>query len=602
LEGEAMRLLGVSCDYHDAAAALVVDGVIVAACEEERFSRVKHDRSLPVHAIRSCLEIGDVDASEIDAVVFHEKPLGVLGRVVHSRQRRGPRAVGALSRELPVLLKRNLMVHHRLSTAMLDLGARKPPPVVFGQHHVSHAAAAFYPSPFESAAVLTIDAIGEASTTTIAHGRRHRLETLGQLAFPDSLGLLYTLVTIWCGFAANDGEYKLMGLAPYGEPAYEDALVRIAALHEDGSLSVDPKLVGWWAGDPRANTRLAELLGGPPRRPEDPLTRREADLARSMQDYLETAVSRMADRARLLTGEDHLCLAGGVALNCAANGRLLRDGSFDDIWVQPAAGDAGSAVGAPLWYWHDHLGNPREPRRPDGMSGALLGPSFDSDAVSSQLDEAGVPHERIPDREARCRAVAERLAQQAVVGWFEGRMEFGPRALGHRSILADPRRPDLARDLNRRVKGREPFRPFAPAVLAEAAGEWFELSTSSPYMTFTFPVREDRRLPVDAEPDGIEERCAVARSQIPACTHVDWSARVQTVDPDVHPTFARLLGAFRDLTGCPVLLNTSFNRAGEPIVATPLEAVDTAVRCGLDVLVVEDSLVEVASVGEGKRR
>lgn len=595
-----MRILGISCDYHDSAAALVVDGEIVAANEEERFSRIKHDCSFPEQAIASCLAIGGVEPDEIDAVVLYEKPLNLLARLLAARQQRGAAALPTFVREMPTFLGRNLMVSYRVERVFRRLGALRAPQVYFSEHHVSHAAAAFYPSPFESAAVLTIDGVGEWATTTVASGCGNRLDLLQEQRFPHSLGLLYSLATVWCGFAPNDGEYKLMGLAPYGEPRYAAQLGEIALVADDGSIAVDGAMVDWWAGDPGRATQLASLFDGPPRRPGDSLTRRDVDLARSVQDLVECSVLRMADHARRLSGQDRLCLAGGVALNCVANGRLEREGPFDEVWIQPAAGDAGSAIGAALWYWHQVVGAPRrspssEPGA-DSMNGAFLGPSFTGDEISTWLDDTHVPHRRLSDTARLCAEVAEALASGAVVGWFQGRMEFGPRALGHRSILADPRSGDIQLDLNLRVKGRESFRPFAPAVLEERASEWFEMDRPSPYMLFTYELADERRLQVSDEPDDVFERVRVPRSQIPACTHIDWSARVQTVASDANPVFHRLLTEFEKLTGCPVLLNTSFNVAGEPIVCTPTDALECARRSGLDLLVMEDSILDLRSV------
>ena len=598
-----MRILGVSCDYHDAAAALVVDGELVAAAEEERFTRKKHDSSLPERAVASVLAIGDVKASEIDAVVLHEKPLAVLSRVVAARQRRGPKAMGTFRREMPVILKQNLLIGYRIETLLKDLGATKPPKIRYSEHHLSHAAAAFYPSPFPTAALLTVDGIGEWATATIGHGVQHRVDLLADQRYPNSLGLLYTLATEWCGFEANDGEYKVMGLAPFGEPTYRDALAEIVELQDDGSISVDAKAVQWWGSSPTKLTGLNDLLGGPPRVPGSPLTARDWDLARSIQDLVEDAVMRMATHAHELTGARHLCLAGGVALNCVANGRILREGPFDDLWVQPAAGDAGSAIGAALWYWHDELQNPRHRDEPvtgelasDQIAVCQLGPSFGTDEIQTWLDQQGIEHERIDDEDERCAAVARHLADGAVVGWFQGRMEFGPRALGHRSLLADPRSPTVQRDINLRVKGRESFRPFAPAVLWEHATEWFELDQPTPYMLQTCQLAASKMLEVADEPTDPVERVQVPRSEIPACTHIDGSARVQTVHAETNPGFHRLISAFHEATGCPVLLNTSFNRAGEPIVCTPDEALATARAAGLDLLVLENCLLTGAAL------
>jgi len=593
-----VRILGISCDYHDAAAALVVDGELVAAAEEERFTRTKHDSELPARATASVLAIGGLQADELDAVVIHEKPLAVLSRVVAARQRRGPRSLGTFRREMPVMMKRNLMVSYRVEQMLRDLGASKPPRLQYSEHHLSHAAAAFYPSPFPTAAILTVDGIGEWATATVGMGTQRHIDLLADQRYPNSLGLLYTLATEWCGFEANDGEYKVMGLAPYGEPTFADALAQIVEIGPDGSIEIDAKAVQWWNANPATLEPLFELFGGPPRAKDAPMTQRDWDLARTVQDAVETAVMRMADFAHRETGARHLCMAGGVALNCVANGRLLREGPFESIWVQPAAGDAGSAVGAALWYLHEECGVERD--RPeveldtvgrDQMRVGQLGPSFDPDEIGTWLEDEGIEHERIVDVDERCRRVAELIADGAVVGWFEGRMEFGPRALGHRSILADPRSTTVQRDINLRVKGRESFRPFAPAVLWERATEWFDLDQPSPYMLQVCQVTADRLVEVEHEPTDPMERVQVPRSQIPACTHVDGSARVQTVHAETNPTFHRLISAFEARTGCPVLLNTSFNRAGDPIVCTPDDALDAARAAGVDVLVLEDRIV-----------
>ena len=593
-----MRILGISCDYHDAAAALVVDGELVAAAEEERFTRTKHDSELPARATASVLAIGGLRADDLDAVVIHEKPLAVLSRVVAARQRRGPRSLRTFRREMPVMMKRNLMVSYRVEQMLRDLGASRPPRLQYSEHHLSHAAAAFYPSPFPTAAILTVDGIGEWATATVGMGTQRHIDLLADQRYPNSLGLLYTLATEWCGFEANDGEYKVMGLAPYGEPTFADALAQIVEIGPDGSIEIDAKAVQWWNASPTTLEPLFDLFGGPPRAKDAPMTQRDWDLARTVQDAVETAVMRMADFAHRETGARHLCMAGGVALNCVANGRLLREGPFESIWVQPAAGDAGSAIGAALWYLHEECGVERD--RPevdldtvgrDQMRVGQLGPSFDSDEIGAWLEAEGIEHERIVDVDERCDRVAELLADGAVIGWFEGRMEFGPRALGHRSILADPRSTTVQRDINLRVKGRESFRPFAPAVLWERATEWFDLDQPSPYMLQVCQVADDRLVDVDDEPSDPIERVQVPRSQIPACTHVDGSARVQTVHAETNPTFHRLISAFEDRTGCPVLLNTSFNRAGDPIVCTPDDALDAARAAGLDALVLEDRII-----------
>lgn len=593
-----MHVLGISCDYHDSAAALLSDGEIVAACEQERFSRTKHDRTTPQEAIASCLAIGGIGADDLDAVVFHEKPVLVATRHLATRQRRGPTALPSFVRDFPTLAHDNLMIASRVDTTLRRLGAARPPRLQYCEHHLSHASAAFHPSPFEHAAIVTLDGIGEWVTSTVGRGSVHGVDLLEEIRFPDSIGLIYALVTAWCGFTPNDGEYKLMGLAPFGRPTFSEAMRALCTLHEDGSVSVDRMALGWWTRSERRMRTVTELFSGGPLPRGEPLTQREADLARSVQDLTEEVVLRTAVHAAEVTGERDICLAGGVALNCVANGRLLREGPFERIWVQPAAGDAGSALGAALWWWHEVHGARRQPAHRSGplgdaMRGARLGPGFDDDEVEHWIRSVPESHRHIADEDELCSTVAGHLADGRVVGWFQGRMEFGPRALGGRSILADPRSTTAQRDLNLRVKGRESFRPFAPAVLAERAAEWFDIDRASPYMTVTFPVHPERLKACEEEPTGFFERVQVPRSQVPACTHIDGSARVQTVHSDIDPRFHSLLREFEAVTGCPVLLNTSFNVADEPIVCTPDQALDTARRAGLDVVVVSDWLIDL---------
>lgn len=586
-----MRVLGVSCDFHDAAAAVVVDGCVVAAAEEERFSRVKHDASLPEHAIASCLAMADLGPDDLDRVVLHEKPLATMARLLAARQRRGPGGLGAFTDEFPTFLRHNLFIGMRLERALRRLGATRRPQLRFADHHLSHAAAAFYPSPYDHAAVLTIDGIGEWSTASIGRGVGPYLDVLEELRYPDSLGLLYSMVTEYCGFTPNDGEYKLMGLAPFGRPVHLDALEQLVELHEDGSLSIDAGAVGYWAAGAEPLERVLDRPAQPHGAAPGAF---EADLARSVQVLTENTVLRMARRAHQLTGERSICLAGGVALNCVANGRLRREGPFEHVWVQPAAGDAGSAVGAALWLSHEIEGVDRPARTGDGMSYAMLGPSFEASAVARWLEAAGAPYRQQSDRRALAREVAAALDDGRFVGWFEGRMEFGPRALGHRSILADPRDPDVQQELNLRVKGRESFRPFAPAVLEEHAAEWFGLDEPAHYMVMTAELTAAHRHGAEVRPSapsGVE--VPQLESQIPACTHIDGSARVQSVPAQRADGFRMLLEEFEDRTGCPVLLNTSFNRAGEPIVCSPDDAVASARAAGLDLLVLEDCLVAV---------
>lgn len=586
-------ILGLSFGFHDAAAAVVVDGEIVAAAEEERFTRRKHDSSLPREAIAACLERADLGAGDVTDAVFYERPMNVATRYLATRQREGPRSLAGFVRDAPTVFGRNLLAGYHVARALRDLGAAHPPPLQYADHHASHAAAAFYPSPFDDAAVLTVDGIGEWATATIAQGARHRLTALEELRHPDSLGLVYSLTTAWCGLRPNDDEFKVMGLAPYGRPRYVDALRDLVAVGDDGSLRVDGRRLRWFSASAFRDRGLHRRLGGPPRRPDDPLTEREADLAASVQALTEDAMLAMAARAHDRTGSPNLCLAGGVALNCVANGRILREGPFERLWIQPAAGDAGSAIGAALAYWHGALDMPREARDGDRMSAASLGPDLDPAEVEAAIERAGLDHERATTVDDLVRTVAGALAAGQVVGWVQGPMEFGPRALGNRSLLADPRDPDVRQRLNRVVKGREDYRPFAPAVLADRAGDWFELDHPSPYMLLVAPVRPDRLVDVDEEPTDLGARAAVVRSTIPACTHVDGSARIQTVTEAANPRFHRLLTAFDDLTGCPMLVNTSFNRAGEPIVATAAHAIAAAQAGGVDLLVLGEALVRL---------
>ena len=584
-----LRVLGISAGFHDAAAAVVVDGRVVAAAQEERFSRTKHDPSLPEQAAAWCLGAAEVGPGDLDAVVLYEKPFTAYERILATHAEAGPRGVRQLTKAVGSWTRSKLWAGQGVERMLDRLGHRRVP-VRYSEHHLSHAAAAFYPSPFDEAAVLTVDGVGEWATTTSGVGRGASLELTEQVNFPDSLGLLYSTATAYCGFDVNDGEYKLMGLAPYGEPTFVERIrEHVVELHEDGSFRLDQRYFDYRAGARMASPRLWDLLGGPPRGADGPLEARHADVARSFQVVLEDVLLGLARHVHARTGLANLCLGGGVALNCVANQRLLVEGPFDDLWVQPAAGDAGSAVGAALWFTHAVAGLERTAGPPDGMSGAALGPVFDPVVVGAWLDELGVDHEVVPDLHDRCARVAAALADGAVVGWFAGPMEFGPRALGHRSILADPRDASMVGRINQMVKGREGFRPFAPAVSAAAAAEWFDLDRPSPYMLRTVPVRSFRP---PASPDGsFAERLAAVASDLPACTHVDGSARVQTVEAADHEALSELLGAFDRLTGCPVLLNTSFNRADEPVVRTPADALRCAVAAGLDLLVLEDRLV-----------
>ncbi|MFN8050299.1 MAG: carbamoyltransferase [Acidimicrobiales bacterium] len=590
-----MFVLGVSGLYHDSAAAILDDGVVVAAAQEERFTRIKNDAAFPVNAIAWCLGEAGVAPDGLACVAYYDKPLSTFARVVRSYVAAGPGGLRTIHSALSEWTRRKLWTGFEIERTITNLGYEVPQPIRFAEHHMSHAAAALHPSPFPSAAILTIDGVGEWATASIGHGVGSEVTLLEELRFPNSLGLLYSAFTYHAGFRVNSGEYKLMGLAPYGRPRYEQAIRdHLIDIGPTGSFELDMRYFDFLAGRRMTNRRFDALVDGPPRSPESPITRRECDLASSIQVVLEDVVGRMAEHASELTGETDLVMAGGVALNCVANGRLRREGPFERIWVQPAAGDAGSAVGAALWAWHHVMEHDRTPSRPDGMGGAYLGPSYLAGDIAADLDAAGRPHRRIEDADERAREVARLLADGRIVGVFQGRAEFGPRALGHRSILADPRSATMHERLNVAIKGRESFRPFAPAVIAELAGDWFDLDGDSPYMLFTAPVHPSRLGAwTPGEPTGeIAEQLAGVRSDIPAVTHVDGSARVQTVDADQSPALHRILVAFHELTGCPVLVNTSFNVRGEPIVHTPDDAYRCFMTTGMDHLLLEESLLD----------
>ncbi len=589
-----MRILGISAHYHDAAACLIEDGRIVAAAEEERFTRKKHDASFPENAVRYCLAAGGIPGTHrLDAVAFYDKPLRKLHRMLETWLDVAPRGLGQFVRAVPVWAREKLWVEPEILEAMERLGVGTPE-VHFLEHHRSHAASAFYPSPFQSAAVLTVDGVGEWACATLAHGDGDALTMLQEQDFPHSLGLLYSAFTYFTGFRVNSGEYKLMGLAPYGEPRFVDTILEhLVDLKDDGSIRLDTRFFGFIGGLAMTNDRFAELFGGPPRSPESPVTQRERDLARSIQEVTERAVLGMARHAKATTGEKQLCLAGGVALNCVANGRLLRERIFDDLWIQPAAGDAGGALGAALALWHAEKSGPRTPQRPDAMQGALLGPDFSDAQIRTFLDAHRYPYRELSD-DTWADEVARLIAEENVVGLFQGRMEFGPRALGNRSIVGDARSPRLQSQMNLKTKFRESFRPFAPAVLEERLGDYFDLDRSSPYMLLVAPVREERRLPPEGDEKTLDLQAWVnrPRSDIPAVTHVDYSARVQTVRAETNPRFHALLKAFERQTGCGLVINTSFNVRGEPIVCTPEDAYRCFMRSAMDRLVLGRFLLD----------
>ncbi|MCH9729778.1 MAG: carbamoyltransferase [Actinomycetia bacterium] len=590
-----MNILGISAFYHDSAAALVIDGQIVAAAQEERFTRVKHDPGFPVNAIAYCLHAGGVGRAGIDAVAFYEKPITRFVRLVKTYGAVSPRGFRSFQTALPQWLRTKLWIPYEIERNLKALGYRMPSDLYFTEHHESHSASAYYPSPFESAAVLTIDGTGEWATASIGRGTGNRLEIDREMWFPHSVGLLYSAFTYFCGFRVNSGEYKLMGLAPYGEPKYVGLITEnLVDIHEDGSIELNLAYFDYLGGLTMTNDRFADLFGGPARPPESRITHREMDIARSIQVVTEEIVMRMAATAAEVTGEKKLCLAGGVALNSVANGRLMREGPFADIWIQPAAGDAGGSVGTALYAWYQIAGNPRSANTVcDGMSGAYLGPKFASETIAGYLSTRRYPFTTVTDAGQRARKIAELLANGKVVGLFHGRMEFGPRALGNRSILGDARLPEMQSVMNLKIKYRESFRPFAPAVMEERAQEYFDLDAPSPYMLLVAPVHEALcTAPASQESDDIRTEVNQVRSSIPAVTHVDYSARIQTVSGDTNPFLHDVLAEFEELTGCPVIVNTSFNVRGEPIVCTPEDAYRCFMNTEMDYLVLEDHVLE----------
>ena len=592
-------ILGISAYYHDSAATLIVDGVVVAAAQEERFSRRKNDERFPINAVEFCLSQGGKSLKDLDAVVFYDKPIVKFSRMLEGFLAIAPAGLLAWLRVIPGWLSEKLNLRQAIRDELDELP--KSCPILFTEHHVSHAASAFYPSPYNHAAILTIDGVGEWATTTISRGSNDRIEMLSEIRFPHSLGLLYSAFTSYCGFRVNSGEYKLMGLAPYGKPIYTDLILEnLIDLKDDGSFSLNMDYFSFLAGSRMTNNRFNSLFGGPPRLPETPFDKRHMDIAASIQFVMNEAVMRLAKRAKEITGETRLCLAGGVALNCVVNGMLQRSGVFDDIWIQPAAGDAGGALGAALEVWNQSQsfkeGNQsasaiRSESTCDDMKGSLLGPEYDEDEICQALEAFDAVYLRFDEGELLDR-VSELLAKGGVVGWFQGRMEFGPRSLGNRSILGDPRLVSLQSSINRKVKFRESFRPFAPAVLEERASEYFDLQGDSPYMLKVANVVESQLKKVlDEEEEGFN-RIKYDRSTIPAVTHVDGSARVQTVSKNRNALFWNLLKCFESKTNCGVLLNTSFNVRGEPVVCTPEDAYRCFVNTAIDWLAIGPFLLK----------
>jgi carbamoyltransferase len=582
-------ILGISCFYHDSAAALVRDGVIVAAAQEERFTRKKHDFRFPTNAISYCLKEGGITASDLDYVAFYDKPLVKFERILETYLAYVPRGIRSFLMAMPLWLREKLWI-----PSLIREGLDYEGPILFTEHHESHAASAFYPSPFSRAAFLTMDGVGEWTTTSYGIGQDNRLDIQGELRFPHSLGLLYSAFTYFTGFRVNSAEYKVMGLAPYGEPRYvRKILDELIDLKEDGSFKMNMSYFDYCAGLRMTGRKFEVLFGGPPREPESGLTQREMDLARSLQEVTEEIMLRMSRHVQTETGEANLVLAGGVALNCVGNGRILREGPFEKIWIQPAAGDAGGALGAALFTWYRYLDNPRsDPDGGDAQRGSYLGPCYDDAEIGEFLRNKKLPHSRL-EREELLETVADLIDRENVIGWFQGRMEFGPRALGARSILGDARSPRMQSVMNRKIKFRESFRPFAPSVLQERVSEYFDLEKESPYMLLVAAVSEGQRLAVTPEQQKLSgtDKLSVSRSTIPAVTHVDYSARIQTVSSEDHPIYHDLLTRFHEKTGCPVIINTSFNVRGEPIVCTPEEAFRCFMRTEMDYLVLGSFLL-----------
>ena len=587
-----MYILGISAFYHDSAACLIKDGEIIAAAQEERFTRKKHDSDFPYQAIKFCLKYANISNEVIDNVVFYEKPFMKFERLLETYLAFAPKGFTSFTKAMPIWIKDKLFqksVIVKKLEAILGDKVNWRERLLFSEHHLSHAASAFYPSPFESAAVLTLDAVGEWSTTSIAIGKDKDLKVIKEIHFPHSLGLLYSAFTYYTGFKVNSGEYKVMGLAPYGEPRYADLIrEKLITVVDDGSFQMDMSYFDYATGLTMTNKKFDKLFGGPPRLPEAELTQREMDLAASIQKVTEDIVVKIAKGIAKETGERNLCLAGGVALNCVANGILLREKIFDNIWIQPAAGDAGGALGSALSVWHLHYGNERKINlQSDSMKGSYLGPEFTDKEIEAELAEFGAVYTKLSETDL-IEKVATALAEEKAVGWMQGRMEFGPRALGGRSIIADPRSPVMQKQLNLKVKYRENFRPFAPSVLRENVNDWFEHDTDSPYMLLVADVKKDKCRTMTAEEESMFgiEKLNISRSSVPAITHIDYSARIQTVHSDTNPRYHALISKFKEKTGCPLVVNTSFNIRGEPIICNPTDAFKCFMGTELDILAI----------------
>jgi carbamoyltransferase len=587
-----MNILGISAFYHDSAAALLHDGGIVAAAQEERFTRRKHDASFPINAVRYCLAEGGVGPGDLDAVAFYDKPILKFARILEMHFSTAPRGLRPFLAAVPVWVRQKLWIPYQIDRALDAAGIAMPDDMFFPEHHQSHAASAFYPSPFEEAAVLTLDGVGEWATSTLGVGEGNRLTLLKELRFPHSLGLLYTAFTYFTGFKVNSGEYKMMGLAPYGEPRYADRIrEHLVDLKEDGSFRLNMAYFGFLERLSMINENFCELFDGPPRAPETPIGQREMDIARSVQEVLEEIVLRMAHFAHETTGKENLCLAGGVALNCVANGRLVREGPFKDVWVQPASGDAGGALGCAQMVWHGYYDRPRTVpgKGRDAMRGSYLGPGFEDDEIEAFLEARGYPGQRL-DPADWAPTLAGLIDDGKVVGLFQGRMEFGPRALGARSILGDARSSDMQSTMNLKIKFRESFRPFAPSYLEERTADYFQFDRPSPFMLMVADVQPERRHPTNPAAT-LKERVNQVRSDMPAITHVDYSARLQSVSPERNGRYYDLVKAFEERTGHGIVINTSFNVRGEPIVCTPEDAYTCFMRTDMDYLVLESFLL-----------
>lgn len=592
-----MKILGISAYYHDAAACLVIDGEIIAAAQEERFTRKKHDSNFPVNAINFCLSQAKIAPIDINFVVFYDKPFLKFERLLETYLAFAPRGFKSFATSLPIWLKEKLFQKSVITDALINLWGKDgkwEEKLLFSEHHLSHAASAFFPSPFERAAVLTMDGVGEWTTTSLAVGKGHELSVYKEIHFPHSVGLLYSALTYYMGFKVNSGEYKVMGLAPYGEPKFAGLIKdNLIDIKEDGSFALDMSYFNYCTGLTMTNEKFNNLFGGPPRKQESILTQREMDLAASIQVVVEEVVLKLAKGVAKTTGEKNICLAGGVALNCVANGKLLREKVFDRLWIQPAAGDAGGALGAAMGAYHIMLNQPRKLSNGiDSMKGSYLGPEFNQQDIEERLTRCGAAFETFTEDEV-IEQTAQALSAGKAVGWMNGRMEFGPRALGARSIIADPRSPTVQKLLNFKVKYRESFRPFAPSILREDVEQWFEMADDSPYMLLVADVAKNKRLEMTVEEQALFgiDKLNVPRSVIPAVTHVDYSARVQTVHKETNPRYHAIISRFKELTGCPVIVNTSFNVRGEPIICTPEDAFRCFMGTELDVLVVENSIL-----------